>query len=508
MQKKNKIEGRFWLRKDQRPNKEGRYPIYIDYSIGTTHARASTKVRVKESEWNAISQEIVSSDEEINKMNLRLQMLKQAIDYRIKIGLDENDKEASIDFIRKVLDKYADKSFHYNIKETNDKLREKYVKEASLFYIDKMLELTPDKNLQKLKGEIHGIPTPKHLMYKIGSIDFAKYDDYKGMHYHFLIEYNINNPSVGIYYGCKCLWDLGSDLDPEYVINKADYDWAFIKDEACRILNTVFIDIDFTHRFKVTDNANDNTYWPFWITLNRDEDIKEVGLQALKIIKWTYERYMNNPDSFKPRKKESNKQIRTRFTEEAYEQLRNKIDGIDSDENVSSDQRIKSILFNNFIKKAVEQGCLQLDYRFCYDDGKEKSHAYIVNIATWMGKKDNKVTETKDLLSYMLRSLFVLIKEKEKELKGSVIIPERIKSKDKKWQIPWTQLSYIFLTKNGATWSAEELRRKIWRKEKEEGEELPENYNIFVQKINGLMKWFNEEKEQEILRNKTLFQNL
>ena len=31
----------------------------------------------------------------------------------------------------------------------------------------------------------------------------------------------------------------------------------------------------FTHRFKPTNNANNHTYWPFWITLHEDEDIVE-----------------------------------------------------------------------------------------------------------------------------------------------------------------------------------------------------------------------------------------
>ena len=50
----------------------------------------------------------------------------------------------------------------------------------------------------------------------------------------------------------------------------------------------------FTHHFEPTNNANNHTYWPFWITLHKDEDIVEVGTRAVRLIKSVYERCFKN----------------------------------------------------------------------------------------------------------------------------------------------------------------------------------------------------------------------
>lgn len=50
----------------------------------------------------------------------------------------------------------------------------------------------------------------------------------------------------------------------------------------------------FTHHFEPTNNANNHTYWSFWITLHKDEDIVEVGTRAVRLIKSVYERCFKN----------------------------------------------------------------------------------------------------------------------------------------------------------------------------------------------------------------------
>ena len=92
----------------------------------------------------------------------------------------------------------------------------------------------------------------------------------------------------------------------------------------------------FTHRFKPTNNANNHTYWPFWITLHEDEDIVEVGARAVRLIRSVYEGYLENEDVEALRKrsdsrKESQKEDKIRFsadvnfTKEAYQELLEKI---------------------------------------------------------------------------------------------------------------------------------------------------------------------------------------
>ncbi|MDE6522251.1 MAG: hypothetical protein K2L17_05490 [Muribaculaceae bacterium] len=493
MQKKGKkeIKGRFFLRTNQGADKEGKYPIYINYSIGLKHARVSTKIRIKECEWDKDKEEIFSNDFNVSKLNLRLHLLKKALDRMIEINMEGNSEAVEISDIRKILREHAS-SYFSDVKEVNQRLWKMFTDNASSFYKDSMRILS-DHDDTKLIGNIHGIPTPHHWMYEIGKLDFSKENNGKfgkthsGLVYHFLLEYDLLDPNVGIYYGCKCLWDFGLNKDAEDIIAVADADWKTIKAEAIRVLNAVFIDINFSKRFKDTDNANDNTYWPFWISLHRDEDIKGVGLLALKIIMRTYERYMKDPDSFVKDVNVSNTKcrIRTRFTDEAFKSLLNKIDGINSKDSDSHHQGIRSILFEKFLNKAVEEKWLLLDFGFNYEGGDKKPYAFKVKGLGKKGKKDNK---NKDSLRYMLQSLFILIDE---YIKDKHIITENK-------NIPWKQLSGIFLTEDGSTWSPEQLK-SISIKDKDGL--IDKNINTYIKEINGLMEWFDDKKIDEILRN-------
>lgn len=146
----------------------------------------------------------------------------------------------------------------YTSSEVNEAYWRKYTEEASLFYKTKMLELG---TMDELKGSFHGIDAPNHLMYKIDTL--YSQDGHRA--YEFLIEYDIFEPTVGIYYGCKGLTLEGYSHDKE--IEVFNNEWNKIKGQVCTILNNTFPGKNFSKRIKCTDNANDNTYWPFWITL-------------------------------------------------------------------------------------------------------------------------------------------------------------------------------------------------------------------------------------------------
>ena len=53
----------------------------------------------------------------------------------------------------------------------------------------------------KADASFHGNKAPHHMMYKLGTL-YSK-DGCRG--YEFLIEYDVYEPVVGIYYGCKGL---------------------------------------------------------------------------------------------------------------------------------------------------------------------------------------------------------------------------------------------------------------------------------------------------------------
>jgi hypothetical protein len=159
-----------------------------------------------------------------------------------------------------------------------------------------------------------GNKAPNHMMYKLETL-YSK-DGRRG--YEFLIEYDIWEPTVGIYYGCKGLV-LEGEVDKELVT--FDEEWKQIKNEVLYVLNNIFPEKDFTHRFKPTNNANDNTYWPFWISLYEDEDIIEVAARATIIIRNIYKKYLDG-GIFKYHEIESKKiKTITAFTSNAYYDL-------------------------------------------------------------------------------------------------------------------------------------------------------------------------------------------
>ena len=74
--------------------------------------------------------------------------------------------------------------------------------------------------------------------------------------YEFLIECNTKVSAEGIYYGVRRLTNDG--YDPETELHRFQQDWEAVKAEVCTVLNNIFTNKDFSHRFKMTDNYNTN----------------------------------------------------------------------------------------------------------------------------------------------------------------------------------------------------------------------------------------------------------
>lgn len=197
-----------------------------------------------------------------------------------------------------------------------------WIRRAGEVNISRFSHLAP---LEELEGELQGEKDSRYLMYKIGSM----ISDDKSRKYEFLIEYDTFNPSQGIYFGCKSVTLPG--WNHKEVILKADRDWRDIKDLVARRLNNVFITKDFTLRFKVTDNAHNNTYWPFWISLHEDEDIWNFGVRALDVIRKSYKGVSRDKWEFEftPGKefydREEFDSTETAFTNRAFETLQTNV---------------------------------------------------------------------------------------------------------------------------------------------------------------------------------------
>ncbi|MDE6769537.1 MAG: hypothetical protein K2J78_07425, partial [Muribaculaceae bacterium] len=190
-----------------------------------------------------------------------------------------------------------------------------WVNKASEHHIRRMLTLAP---ADSLKGDLMGVATPQYMMYRTEVLTSAD----GNRRYEFLIEYDIYNPSQGIYFGCKSITLPGHDHQEE--ITKAMEDWRMALPHVLQRLNNVFVDKDFTYRFKDTDNDNDNTFWPFWITLYEDEDPREIGVRALSVIAGVYRQLLEGtlpdlPQSSVAEEKQIT--VRTAFTEDAYLRL-------------------------------------------------------------------------------------------------------------------------------------------------------------------------------------------
>ena len=224
-------------------------------------------------------------------------------------------------------------------------------------------------NIDRLRSLITDLPESKQILLT-GNPRYITYVvdqmESKNGHriYQFLIEYDIYNPSQGIYFGCKSLTKKGHHHHNE--CEKALCEWIQIREEMTKRLNNVFVDKDFSYRFRETDNASDNTFWPFWISLNEDESPMDVGVRALRIIARVYSDYangritnINSPDQSASKLLE----VRTAFTNEAFERLMIKVE--ESVKNVSSSDNGKISgeegrhLLQTFFTKAEATGLLE-----------------------------------------------------------------------------------------------------------------------------------------------------
>ena len=207
---------------------------------------------------------------------------------------------------------------YHKIFPKDDEYRQRFTTESSEFYYNKMMKLIDDdrSRIDKLQGWVPGLMLPNHLMYRIDTLHSA---DGRRL-YEFLIEYNTKKPAEGIYYGCRGITIEGFDHDFE--IEKFRQDFDFLKGALCQALNNIFPDMDFTQRLKMTDNANTNTYWLFWISLYEDEDIKEVGLVATKKIRDVFKLYLDGTIC-EPIEPPSSKSLfpRTAFFQSNYDAL-------------------------------------------------------------------------------------------------------------------------------------------------------------------------------------------
>lgn len=81
--KASKLMGKFYLRKDRNADKNGKYAVYIDYSIGAKHAKTDTEVWVEEKYWDNTKKEVNSKHPQQKRLNNQLEKKRRDIDEAI-----------------------------------------------------------------------------------------------------------------------------------------------------------------------------------------------------------------------------------------------------------------------------------------------------------------------------------------------------------------------------------------------------------------------------------------
>lgn len=303
--------------------------------------------------------------------------------------------------------------------DANDFYIAKYTAEASQFYEKKMLQLV-DGNREKLRTEVPNVPLPDHMAYKLDPLFSA--DGHR--QYEFLIEYHTKKPSEGIYYGCRGITLKGYNHNEE--IEQFRKDWETVKSELCTILNNSFPGKNFNFRFRMTDNANDETYWLFWISLVEDEDIRKVGLNATKIIRKVFESYLAGAPIGQHKISQAMPKVETAFTIEARDYLLDRVGALAKNGRKKECQQ----LFTKFVEGATLQKLLI--------DNKNYEYAY-----SYQG-------ETNAGFARLINAFFE-------------VLHDRKLTKDERLSVPWKGIIKVFLDKDGHTFG-EEIKTQVEKK--------------------------------------------
>lgn len=242
-------------------------------------------------------------------------------------------------------------------KTLNEELYDKYVNE----FVTKIELLEKDESFV-LNNSFNGLEANHHIMYKYkvnksGETLLMTADGCIG--YEFLVEFDKKDPQYGIYYGCRGHIKAG---DQKSGIDRIKDDWENLRDEVTAVLNNTFVDKDFSNRFQPTNNANNKTYWPFWISLGADEDVIKVAARATKLICNVYKKYLNGWQPGKKKDGEKKIPVRTRYTKEAYQDIIKQLKDSANNDSKKGEERVKA--YKLFIKRLEENCHISVDDRY------------------------------------------------------------------------------------------------------------------------------------------------
>lgn len=300
-------------------------------------------------------------------------------------------------------------------------------KKASKPYEETMLSLV-EGDEEKLKVSLHGEPYDNYYVYMVDQITLP---DHNWIRYDFMIEYYLKEPSLGIYYGCRCVAEWESNIF--FAEKLVDEHWDAAKQEVIRVLNATFPGRDFSKEFQVADNANDYTYWAFWLRLNPREDIREVAVRVLKLIRNVYVRHIGLKRIITPSDGffVDPPATKTRFTRWNYTNLISRLAPI-----VRADEKTISDILEKFIRISEEKEWISADpilecgYRFRSCLGYTQSSG----------------------CAFMIEGFMQYLNDKVGRAKGSEL------------SVPWNAWVSLILSSEGEPWSPDAIKIKIQKR--------------------------------------------
>ena len=292
------------------------------------------------------------------------------------------------------------------------------IAEASKPHESKMLQLVGGDETRRaeLTGRLlSGIEKNDLLMYHVDVLH--SHDGHRA--YEFLIEYCTNDPSVGIYYGCRGFTKKQYSHAKE--IQQFRREFAELKDELIQKLNRKFLGKDFTYRLLPTDNTDSKTYWLFWIQLQPDEDINGVALTATTLIRDIFAKHLGiAPNSSQESEKQSP-------AISFYDQLLRKC--------VSPSAYDHSQMFATII-------------RYLEADGIIVREVGETNVWRFMGAPKH---DTKADFARLMHIIFT-----------KYIHPKELRVDNNMKLVPWTQIRTVFIGKEGSAFK-DEIRTQYQR---------------------------------------------
>lgn len=256
----------------------------------------------------------------------------------------------------------------YKASKVSD-LVKKFIADINSDYIDKLFTLKSHSDEFMCNNTVRNRTVPGQYMFKLLTNGQTALIGDNGRKYEFLVEFDEEDFSYGIYYGCKIIFDsesvahLSKWKKNKWVIkevNEVAAEWEKLSGTICRILNNSFVGYNFNNRLLPTDNVSDDTYWPFWFRLETSEDVYEIAGLAVKIIRNVYQAHLSGNLSEYiereekqekkrgPQRKEK-KSINFRYTESAYQEVLNDLLFGQYQENAAN-------MFVHFIDFLIKEG--------------------------------------------------------------------------------------------------------------------------------------------------------